>query len=863
MAGLYKRPESGVMRIAAILLLSLLLATRGSPAAAQALYNQPVLVVDPDTHTGRIKSVAISDTGNVAVTGSYDKTVRIWSLATGEPINTIRMPAGPGYIGRVYAVATTTKGDLVAVGGCTSGKDDPESVYLFDPQTLAIVKRIDNLTDVVSKLAFSPDGRYLAVGAGTTGLRVYDREMQWSQVFSDPNYGQRFIYGLSFATDGRLATAGSDKKVRLYGPGPEFKLLVPPKDALAEPYEIAFRPDGDVLAVGYSSPRVDLLDAHDLHGLSQPDTIGLDSKLAVVAWSRDGSKLFVGGGSRVFVWDDAGRGQRHDLATGNDTVMSLATSADGGILVGAAGPLLKYMDSDGKLRWKQTAPIARIGSEGGRLSVSPDGSIVDFGYENGHALIRFNMKNLTLKLEPEADGVTVPPKRDGLPVDQDANGSLLFRREKVKLETAEEVRSLAISPDSKLFVFGTTWTIRVRDDSNRPIWHREMGDVWAVNITGDNRYAVAAYDDGTIRWHQLATGEEVVALMMLPKDDKNDYDWVAWTPEGYYFATPGAFRVLQWHTNDLQDERAFGHAVPASSVPNHRRRDVLEKVIDTMDAKSAFTLAQRAEANKAVQAAAPAKRPPGKRLHVVAIGINYTQWESLTLQYAEADASDLLGRLIKTQTRTGLYADVLPHPLDSNSAKQLAITQVLDEIESEMHPDDVAIVFFSGHGVMIGNKFYLVPSDVENLTKAGIQTRGVSDELFRERIAKLASHGRVLVLMDACHSGAFPDSETLLPDAERIRDQISWLNTTVLTSSSATELSHEDPAWNHGAFTKLLLDALSASSSADADYNGTITVDELIKYLDKYLPVLTKEKGAQTLGVSRHAPDGDLFVAGF
>jgi hypothetical protein len=551
------------------------------------------------------------------------------------------------------------------------------------------------------------------------------------------------------------------------------------------------------------------------------------------------------------------------LATGNDTVMSLATSADGGILVGAAGPLLKYMDSDGKLRWKQTAPIARIGSEGGRLSVSPDGSIVDFGYENGHALIRFNMKNLTLKLEPEADGVTVPPKRDGLPVDQDANGSLLFRREKVKLETAEEVRSLAISPDSKLFVFGTTWTIRVRDDSNRPIWHREMGDVWAVNITGDNRYAVAAYDDGTIRWHQLATGEEVVALMMLPKDDKNDYDWVAWTPEGYYFATPGAFRVLQWHTNDLQDERAFGHAVPASSVPNHRRRDVLEKVIDTMDAKSAFTLAQRAEANKAVQAAAPAKRPPGKRLHVVAIGINYTQWESLTLQYAEADASDLLGRLIKTQTRTGLYADVLPHPLDSNSAKQLAITQVLDEIESEMHPDDVAIVFFSGHGVMIGNKFYLVPSDVENLTKAGIQTRGVSDELFRERIAKLASHGRVLVLMDACHSGAFPDSETLLPDAERIRDQISWLNTTVLTSSSATELSHEDPAWNHGAFTKLLLDALSASSSADADYNGTITVDELIKYLDKYLPVLTKEKGAQTLGVSRHAPDGDLFVAGF
>jgi WD40 repeat protein len=865
MARVCRRSESGIMRwITAIPLLSLLLVTHGSPAAAQALYNQPILVVDPDTHTGRIKSVAINDKENIAVTGSFDKTVRIWSPASGDLLKTIRMPAGPGYIGRVYAIAITTKGDLVAIGGCTSGINDPESVYLFDPHTLAIVKRIGNIADVVSKLAFSPDGRFLAAAAGTTGLRVYDREKQWSEVeaFNDPNYGQKFIYGLSFATDGRLATASTDRKIRLYGAGPEFKLLVPPKDAPAEPFEIAFRPDGgDVLAVGYSSPTVDLLDGHDLHELPGPDVRGLDSKLAVVAWSQDGSMLLVGGGSRVFVWDDGGRGQRRDLIAGRDTVTSLATSADGGILVGGAGPLLKYMESDGKLRWEKTAAVARIGTEGGHLSVSSDGSVVDFGYENGHAKIRFDMKDLTRTLGPAADGVTAPPKRDGLPVGRD-NGSLIFRGKKVELETAEEVRALAISPDSKRFVFGTTWTLRGRDDSNQSIWHREMGDVWAVNITGDNRYVVAAYDDGTIRWHQLATGDEVVALMLLPMRDKNDYDWVAWTPEGFYFATPGAFRVLQWHTNDFQDERAFGHAVPASSVPGHRRRDVLELVIKNNE--SPLTLVERLEANKAVQQAAPAKKRPGHRLHVVAIGINYAQWKSLALTYAENDASQFLTRLMETQASTGMYADVLPYPLDSNSAKQSAIIQMLEATALEMHPGDVAIVFFSGHGVMVGEKFYLVPSDMENLTKTGVQTRGVRDDLLRERIATLASKGRVVVLMDACHSGAFPDSETLLPDAERIRDQISWLNTTVLTSSSATELSHEDKAWEeHGAFTKLLLDAFSATSGADADYNGIITVDELIKYLNERLPTLTNQKGVQTLGVARHAPDGDLFVAGF
>src|SRR5262249_59113240 len=71
-----------------------------SSVAIAQLYEQPVLVVEPGMHTAPIKAVAVDAAGRLAVTGSDDKTVRVWSLTDGKLLQTIRMPAGPSQIGK-------------------------------------------------------------------------------------------------------------------------------------------------------------------------------------------------------------------------------------------------------------------------------------------------------------------------------------------------------------------------------------------------------------------------------------------------------------------------------------------------------------------------------------------------------------------------------------------------------------------------------------------------------------------------------------------------------------------------------------------------------------------------------------------
>ncbi len=113
------------------------------------------------------------------------------------------------------------------------------------------------------------------LGLAVDGLRVFDRDEQWAEVFRDTDYGDAFMV-VAFAADGRLATTSSDGMIRLYDS--DFRLVTPRRMAQA-----GMNPSGSPSAPTARSSRsatydvaaVDLFDGLSLAQLAGPNLDGL------------------------------------------------------------------------------------------------------------------------------------------------------------------------------------------------------------------------------------------------------------------------------------------------------------------------------------------------------------------------------------------------------------------------------------------------------------------------------------------------------------------------------------------------------------------------------------------------------------
>ena len=142
--------------------------------------------------------------------------------------------------------------------------------------------------------------------------------------------------------------------------------------------------------------------------------------------------------------------------------------------------------------------------------------------------------------------------QDGLDITDWVNSSEpLLDGKPLPLDPYETSRSLAIHPDGKRFLLGAEWSLRAFDADGQELWRRAVpGIVWAVNISGDGRLALAAYGDGTIRWHRMEDGARAAGA--VPVRRRQELDRLeARRP---LRLDPGARSALRWVVNRGWDQ---------------------------------------------------------------------------------------------------------------------------------------------------------------------------------------------------------------------------------------------------------------------------------------------------------------------
>lgn len=224
--------------------------------------------------------------------------------------------------------------------------------------------------------------------------------------------------------------------------------------------------------------------------------------------------------------------------------------------------------------------------------------------------------------------------------------------------------------------------------------------------------------------------------------------------------------------------------------------------------------------------------------HILAVGINQYKNPKMALNYAKPDAESF-GKAVDSK---GLFKNVELHTLYDTDASRANILKKLDELSSQIHQEDVFIFYYAGHGSMVEDQFFFIPSesarlyDLSSLKKEAIEASILQDKFKNIKALKQ------LIIMDACQSGG---SVELLANRGAAEEKaIAQLSRSagihVMASAGSEQFAAEFAELGHGIFTYLLIKGLEGEADGSPK-DGKVTIYELKSFLDDQVPELTRK----------------------
>lgn len=193
--------------LAFMLVLPLFALDGAGQGADMPVERKPAFMLDTGGHSAAVTALYFTPDGERLISVAQDSTIRIWDLASGTTIRALYLPMRNASRGE--RVHTTLSGDGRLLAAALGGEGEPSRVLVIALDTGTVVRTLKIKTGqgYINELAFSPDGKQLAVHISDDRV-VRLCNAQTGAVEHELKHSSDMIRRLAFSPDGQwLAVA--------------------------------------------------------------------------------------------------------------------------------------------------------------------------------------------------------------------------------------------------------------------------------------------------------------------------------------------------------------------------------------------------------------------------------------------------------------------------------------------------------------------------------------------------------------------------------------------------------------------------------------------------------------------------------